>query len=82
MFGYYTYFYRQHSNFPKMTDDERHELVVMRLRLTDYLLQTQEQIIAYPIRADDADYQFLIRKAIYYQEMIDRIDSQLYTADD
>jgi hypothetical protein len=56
-----------------MTDHERQELLVMKLRLADYLLQTQEQINAHPANANDADYQFLIRKAIYFQEMIDKI---------
>ena len=54
-----------------MTDDERQELVAMRHQLVGYLVQTQDQIIVYPVRENDADFQFLTRKAIYYQDMID-----------
>lgn len=49
----------------------------MRQRLLTYLTMTHEQVIAYPHNANDGDYQFLIRKAIYYQELIDRLEQQL-----
>jgi hypothetical protein len=60
-----------------MTENEREEALLMRQRLMTYLAMTHEQIIAYPHDANDEDYQFLIRKAIYYQELIDRLEQQL-----
>ena len=60
-----------------MTESEREEAWLMRQRLLTYLTMTHEQIIAYPPDASDEDYQFLIRKAIYYQELIDRLEQQL-----
>jgi len=57
-----------------MTESDYQEALLMRDRLVNFLAITQEQIIAYPPQLNDEDFQFLIRKAIYYQELIDRID--------
>jgi len=65
-----------------MTESDYQEALLMRDRLVNFLAITQEQIIAYPPRSNDEDFQFLIRKAIYYQELIDRIDRQLNALDD
>lgn len=62
-----------------MTKNEREEALLMRQRLMTNLAMTHEQIITYPPAANDGDYQFLVRKAIYYQELIDRLEQQLNT---
>lgn len=43
--------------------------------------QHNNSIIDYPVKANDEDYWFLTRKAIYYQNMINKLDEQL-NADD
>lgn len=60
-----------------MTESERREVAQMRQRLIQYLTSTHEEIINYPPNANDDDYRFLVRKAIYYQELIDTLDQQL-----
>lgn len=62
-----------------MTESGREEALLMRQRLITFLAITHEQIIAYPHDASDEDCQFLIRKANYYQELIDRLERQLNT---
>ena len=58
-----------------MTENERKEALMMRQRLVTNLAMIHEPSIAYPHDASD-DYRFLIRKAIYYQELIDRFKRQ------
>ena len=59
-----------------MTESERREVAQMRQRLLQYLTLTHEEIINYSPNANDDDYRFLVRKAIYYQELIDTLDQQ------
>jgi hypothetical protein len=63
-----------------MSDEEHAEWIAQRKRLVIYLQATQQQIIDYPPRANDADYRFLLTKAAYYQRMIDTIDNILKSA--
>ncbi len=65
-----------------MSDTERDDLLSLHRLTEDYLQQTQTQIVDYPAIANDDDFQFLIRKAIYFQEMIDKMNSDLTKADD
>lgn len=60
-----------------MTEDERAEYVALRRQLLGYLEFTQQQIIDYPPKANDADFRFLLTKAAYYQRMIDNINKLL-----
>lgn len=60
-----------------MNDEERDEWLTQRERLVIYLKTTQQQIIDYPTKANEEDYRFLIRKAIYYQDMINKLDELL-----
>ncbi len=60
-----------------MSNEERAEWLAQRQLLVFYLEATQQQIIDYPPRANDADYRFLLTKAAYYQRMIDTIDRTL-----
>ena len=64
-----------------MTDDERADLLSLCRLIENYLQQTQTQIVYYPARDNDEDFKFLIRKAIYFQEMIDKISDDLTKAD-
>ena len=64
-----------------MSDDERAEWLGKRQLLVYYLEATQQQIIDYPTKANDEDYWFLTRKAIYYQDMINKLD-EFINADD
>lgn len=65
-----------------MTESERRQVAQMRQRLIQYLTLTHEEIINYPPNANDDDYRFLVRKAIYYQELIDTLDQQINEANE
>ncbi len=64
-----------------MSDTERNELFSLRRITEDYLQQTQMQIVDYPATANDEDFQFIVRKVIYFQEMIDKINNDLTRAE-
>ncbi|GAB3691987.1 hypothetical protein GCM10027592_10420 [Spirosoma flavus] len=64
-----------------MSDEERAEWLAQRQLLVFYLEETQQQIIDYPANANDEDYLFLTRKAIYYQDMINKLDEFLNSDD-
>ncbi|MBD2702055.1 hypothetical protein IC229_15500 [Spirosoma sp. BT702] len=64
-----------------MSDEERAEWLAQRKRLVFYFEETQQQIIDYPAKANDEDYLFLTRKAIYYQDMINKLDDLLNSGD-
>lgn len=60
-----------------MTDDERNDLLKLKVILTKYLAAVEQQIIDYNSDADDDKFNFLILRARRYQQALAQIGYQL-----
>ncbi len=62
-----------------MTQEERQDLLDLRKGIDKALVQTEEQIILYPVDGSDDGHRSLINKAIYYRELLKQIQIKLST---
>jgi hypothetical protein len=60
-----------------MDEQRRQDYLAMKAALTEILDRLNDQIEFYPFDSDEKKYQDLIRKAIYYRDLIRQIDQQL-----
>lgn len=58
-------------------NDDKQNLVELRNILVKQLKEINEQIILYGVDDDDEKFDFLIKKAISYREIIQRITKEL-----
>ncbi len=62
-----------------MTDEERNDLLELKVFLEKAIPLTERQLINYPASGSTEDYQFLIGKAIMYRETLKQVNQQLKT---
>lgn len=72
---------RTPTKFNPMSDDERNDLAELKVILTKYLAEVEQQILNYDPYADNDKFNFLILKARRYQQTLVEIDRQLLNDD-
>lgn len=60
-----------------MDEQRRQDYLAMKTALTKILERLNDQIEFYPADSDEEKHQDLIRKAIYYRDLIRQIDQKL-----
>jgi hypothetical protein len=60
-----------------MNQEERDELLALQRQLQGYLVIVEKQLLDYPSFADDADYKFLVDKAIMFRNVLTKIELDL-----
>ena len=60
-----------------MSDDERNDLLELQRNLRRYLPILEDQLLAYPLNADDEIFQFLVNKMSQFRNMLIDIDNRL-----
>ncbi|MBO0932676.1 hypothetical protein [Fibrella aquatilis] len=60
-----------------MSKEERQNLLDLQAGINRALSDTEDQLILYSVNADDAEYQALINKAIYYRDLLVIIHEKL-----
>lgn len=60
-----------------MNKKERQELMALRVRVSQLLNETEQAILEFPPRGNDADFRFLVNKAISYRGVLHKIDEDL-----
>ncbi len=61
-----------------MSDDERNDLLALQAALRYYLPILEQQLLAYPPNAEDATFQFLIKKLANYRDVLIDIENRLH----
>jgi hypothetical protein len=64
-----------------MTDDEIQDLLDLQAGIKYALAITEEQLILYPVDADDSEHEALIRKAVHYRDLLKVIKRKLNRAE-
>lgn len=64
-----------------MTDDERNDLLELKVIVTNYLADVEQQILEYSPHADRVVFDFMILKARRYQQTLTQIDRRLQNED-
>jgi hypothetical protein len=60
-----------------MENQERRELIEMRQMIQKALIDTNDLLLVYPPDKNDADFMFLVKKAIMYRDSLTKIDELL-----
>ncbi|MEY4540219.1 MAG: hypothetical protein RLZZ306_1976 [Bacteroidota bacterium] len=58
-------------------EEHQKELIELKLLLEKMLLELNDKIVAYLPEDSDEDFEFLVRKAINYRGLIQRINNEL-----
>jgi hypothetical protein len=58
-------------------EEHQKELVELKLLLEKMLLELNDKIVSYLPEDSDEDFEFLVRKAINYRGLIQRINNEL-----
>ena len=58
-------------------EDHQKELLDLKLLLEKILLELNDKIVSYLPEDSDEDFEFLVRKAINYRGLIQRINNEL-----
>lgn len=60
-----------------MDNNEKSELIEMRQMIKKALIDTNDLLLVYPPDENDADFMFLVKKAIMYRDSLTKIDELL-----